>query len=321
MLHHLGVELVDVGHKGRAARAGEEALFHQLLGLKIGHHVRAQGSLQHGIEAHGLQRRHHLAGGHGELAGDGRRHHRVQRCSALLLAVLEHLHHVQDFAPVHNGAEGALVHARPAADALALVNMGLLVFVHADGPGLAGALAGADVLGDCAVRAGLHAASAGNALVMVNHRRMVREGDSALGARIGAAVGNAAAACVADGHLAHRALVTGNGQHLHLGGVAGVSAHGHLHPLGDDGAFLVDAAAHGGLRAGNDGFRDVQQSLPQLVLPGQASHLTKYLVLQLLYVCVKLWHDILPPRQIVEKLTLGIYHSEYRFDNCFADSC
>ena len=80
-----------------------------------------------------------------------------------------------------------------------------------------------------------------------------------LRAGVGATVGNAAAAGVADGYLADRALVAGDGQHLHLGGVAGMSAHGHLHPLGDDGPFLVDAAAHGGLGTGNDGFRYVQQ--------------------------------------------------------------
>ena len=88
-----------------------------------------------------------------------------------------------------------------------------------------------------------------------------------LRAGVGAAVGNAAAAGVADGYLADRALVAGDGQHLHPGGVAGMSAHGHLHPLGDDGPFLVDAAAHGGLGTGNDGFRYVQQpsrSLPSL---------------------------------------------------------
>ena len=80
-----------------------------------------------------------------------------------------------------------------------------------------------------------------------------------LRAGVGATVGNAAAAGVADGYLADRALVAGDEQHLHLGGVAGMSAHGHLHPLGDDGPFLVDAAAHGGLGTGNDGFRYVQQ--------------------------------------------------------------
>ena len=45
-----------------------------------------------------------------------------------------------------------------------------------------------------------------------------------LRAGVGAAVGNAAAAGVADGYLADRALVAGDGQHLHLGGVAGMSA-------------------------------------------------------------------------------------------------
>lgn len=49
-----------------------------------------------------------------------------------------------------------------------------------------------------------------------------------LRAGVGATVGNAAAAGVADGYLADRALVAGDGQHLHLGGVAGMSAHGHL---------------------------------------------------------------------------------------------
>ena len=321
MLHHLGIELVDVGHEGRAARAGEEALLHQLLGLEVGHHVRTQGGLQHGVEAHGLQRGHHLPGGHGKLTGDGRRHHRIQRRAALLLAILEHLHHIQDFAPVHNRAEGALIHARAAADALVFVNVGLFVFIHADSPGLAGALAGADVLGDGAVGAGLHATAAGNALVVVNHRRMVREGNRTLGAGVGAAVGNAAAAGVADGHLADGALVAGDGQHLHLGGVAGMAAHGHLYPLGDNGPFLVDAAAHGGLGPGDDGLRDGQQFLPQLVLLGQAGHLTKHFVLQLLYVCVELGHDFLLPRQIVEKLSLGICHSGQGFDRGVVDSC
>ena len=99
-----------------------------------------------------------------------------------------------------------------------------------------------------------------------------------LRAGVGATVGNAAAAGVADGYLADRALVAGDGQHLHLGGVAGMSAHGHLHPLGDDGPFLVDAAAHGGLGTGNDGFRYVQQPSRSLSSPARraASRSTLY---------------------------------------------
>ena len=99
-----------------------------------------------------------------------------------------------------------------------------------------------------------------------------------LRAGVGATVGNAAAAGVADGYLADRALVAGDGQHLHLGGVAGMSAHGHLHLLGDDGPFLVDAAAHGGLGTGNDGFRYVQQPSRSLSSPARraASRSTLY---------------------------------------------
>ena len=152
---------------------------------------------------------------------------------------------VQQKALVLNGAEGALIHARAAGDALAAVDVGHMVFALLDGLDLARALAGAHMVLNGAVGADGGALAAVDALVGVDVGVMVVvKGDRAARAGAGAAVRDAAAAVGADPVAADGALVAGDADDLDHVGVFLVPTHGNLHALGHDGAFLVDAAAH-----------------------------------------------------------------------------
>ena len=169
MLLQLGELLLDVVHKGGAARAGEEALFGQLGSLGVGYHVRAQGGLYHVEEAQLLDTGDNLAQlGVAELAGDGGRHHSVELVVLVVVALFNHVHHVQDKGLIHNGAKGALVDAGAAGDAGLVVDVGSAAVRHADGFNLAGVLAGALLVDDGAVGADLGALATLYALGFVN---------------------------------------------------------------------------------------------------------------------------------------------------------
>ena len=166
--------------------------------------------------------------------------------------------------------------------------MCLFIGVHFNGTGLAGTLTGTNILRNGAIGASGYALTAGNALAVIDKCMMVREGDCALGTRIGAAMSDAATTGVTDRHLAHRTLVTGNGQHFHFSGMIRMPAQRHLYTLLHNGTLFINAATHGRLRTGNDFLSDGEQSLCQSVVLCQPCHFSKNLVLQFLYVRVKL---------------------------------
>ena len=284
-----GEALFDVADKGGAAAGGEEALFGELLGLGVGDHVRAKRRLHHAEEAQLLEARDHLTQlGIDKLAGDGGGDDGVDLVLLVALALTDNMDGIQKEALVLDGAEGALIDARAAGDALAVVDMRHMVFALLDGFDLARALAGAHVVLDGAVGADGGALTAVDALVGVDVRVVVVvKGDCAARAGAGAAVGDAAAAVGPHAVAADRALVAGDADDLDHVGVFLVPTHGDLHALGHDGALLVDAAAHGALGAGGDGLGDVQVAV--LERPGivVARDLLEHLVLELLNVGVE----------------------------------
>ena len=170
--------------------------------------------------------------------------------------------------------------ALAAGDALVIVDVGLAVLAHGDGVHGAGPLAGTHVLHNGVVGAGGYALAAQNALVVVDDRAVVHNGDSPLGTDLLTPVGNTAPAGLAHADLAHRALVAGHGEHLHHRADFLVAAHGHLDTLVDNGPLLVDAAAHLRLGAGDDLLGNLEQRRRvELILPGQLGHRGEHLVL------------------------------------------
>ena len=71
-----------------------------------------------------------------------------------------------------------------------------------------------------------------------------------------------------------------------------VAAQRQTHALVDDGALLVDAAAHFGLAVGNDPLGHAQQLLGhEPSIEGQLRHTAQHLVFQLLNVGIKKRHE------------------------------
>ena len=125
---------------------------------------------------------------------------------------------------------------------------------------------------------------------MVDGGLVVDDGDGLLGAGVDAPGGNTAPAGGAYLDLGHRTLVTGDLQPLGHTGVGAVPSQSHLHPLGDNGPLLINAAAHLGLGAGDDLLWHIQDTGGKAVLPGQFGHRPQYIVLQFLDRCFKLSH-------------------------------
>ncbi len=249
VLRHGGVVLMGQVDESGAAGGREEALLHQLLGFVVRHGVRAPGGLLHPVEAQLQYALVDLLGGDVRvLRADGGRDHRVGVVDLVVKGVFDDLDGLGDEGLVRDRAEGALVYARAAGHAFLQFDFGLLgVGIDGDGLGLAGLDAGPLQPQYRAVGAGLRAAAALHALVLVDGGVAVEDAYGVLRAGVHAVVGDAAAAGLGDGDAVHRALVAGDGQHLHHVGVARVAAQRQLHTLVDDGPLLVDAAAHGGL--------------------------------------------------------------------------
>ena len=271
---------LDVADKARTAGAGQKALLRQLPGLLHGHHVRAQSGLDDGEEAQLFQARNHLAQvGVSKLAGNGGSHHRVYLVLGVVLALFQHVDHVEHEGLIRHRAKGAHVNAGPALDALPVINSRGVVLVDGDGLYLAGHLAGALAVHNGGIGADLGALAALHALGFVDVRHMVVvKRDGAPLAHVLTAVGQAPPAGVGDLVPSSRALIAGNVNDLDNVGVVGMAAHGHLHPFGQNGPLLVHAAAHGGLFAGNDGLGNVHHVLQEFILPGKPGGLPKDLV-------------------------------------------
>ena len=101
--------LLDIGDKRRAAGAGQKALFHQLTGFGIRHHVGAQRRLDDRMETQLLQTGDDLSQlGIGELAGDGGGYDGVDVVFAVVLAFFNHVDDIEDVGFIGDGAEGTL---------------------------------------------------------------------------------------------------------------------------------------------------------------------------------------------------------------------
>ena len=289
-----GEGFFDIGDKAGAAAGGEEALFSQLLGFLVGDHVGAESSFDHSKEAQMLERGNDLTNLHvHKLAGNGGSHYGIYAVVLVVVAFADQAQGVQQEALVLNGAEGALVYAGAAGDALAVVDMRYMILALRNGLHLACALAGANMVLDGAVGADAGALAAVDALVGVDGGVMiVIKADGTAGTDAGTAVCDAAAAVRTYTVAADRALVAGDVDDFHHIGIALVAAHGDLDAFGYNGALLVDAAAQFALGAGGDHLGNVQINVLQTAFVVVTCHLAQNLVFQFLYVCIKQTHDI-----------------------------
>ena len=230
--------------------------------------------------------------GVGELAGDRGRDDGVEPVVRVAGAALDEIHDVEDIRFVGDRAERALVHAGAAGDALVVVNRGgERLFVPRNGLDLAGVLAGALMVGNRTVRADLGAGAALDALLLVDDGALVLvEADGAALADVLAAVRDAAAAGFGDGVAADRTLVAGDVDDLDDVGVLLVAAERHTDAFADDGALLIDAAAHRRLRPLDDHLGNLGVAVEQLIFKRQPRDLAENLVFQMLYLGVELSH-------------------------------
>ncbi|CDC60546.1 unknown [Clostridium sp. CAG:448] len=291
----LGEILVDIVHKRRAAGAGQKAFFGKLTRFRLRDHIGAQRRFDHGVEAQCAQARHHLPQlCIGKLAGDGRRHHRIDLVILIAVAALQHINDIQNEGFVHNGTERALVNAGAAGNALAVVDARLLFVAHGNGAHFAGGFARTLVVPDCAVGANLGTGTAFLTLGLIDMRHMVLiKHDGAEFTHVLATVRQASAAGVCHFIPADRAFVAGNIDDLNHIRVVLVAAHCDLHTLGKNCAFLIDAAPHGRRLAGDDGLGNVNGGFRQAICPCLSGNLPQNLVFQVLYLGIKLSHFVL----------------------------
>lgn len=292
MGHHGGEVLFDKRDESGAAGACEEALFDQLARFSLGYHVGAESRLYDCMEAERLDSAYHLTElCVGELAGDGGRNDRIDLVLFVVVALLDEVDHVEDERLIHYRAEGALIYARAAGDALFVVDGCGFVLAHGDRLYLAGVLAGALTADYSGVGADLGARSAADAEGFVDVRHMlVVKGYRVATADVLAAVSQTAAAGVCDLVAAHGAFVTGDLYDLYDVGIFLVSAHGELYALGEDRALLVNAAAHRGGGAGNDLRRYVKDRLKKRVVPRLTRDLAQDLVFEMLNFGIEFSH-------------------------------
>ena len=290
--YELGERRLDVFYERGTAGAGQEAFLDKFLRLGQGDHIRAERRLNYGEEAELFESRDDLT----ELcicklAGDRGCDDRIYLGIFAALALFQEVDDVEDIGTVGDGAERALVHARTAGNALFVVDLCRLVFVHGDCFDLAGILTGTLAVGDRGKGADLRTLTALHALGFINVRHMVVvKGDRAALADVLTAVCKASATGIGDFIAGSRALVAGDLDDLdHMLTVIGAS-HGDLHALAEDRTLLVHATAHGRLLAGHDLLRNIERILQQSSVPCLARDFAQDLVFEVLYFGIKLSH-------------------------------
>ena len=253
----------------------------------------AESRLDYRKEAESFDTSNYLSElGIGELTGNRRSNYSISLIFRIADTALNHIDYLQNIRLIGYRAEGTLIYARSAGYTFIVVYMRRLGLVHTYCLDLAGALAGTNIIVYRAVRANLGAHTALDAFALVNVRYViVVEGDSSALAHVLATVSKTAAARACYLVTAHRTLVAGYIYNLNDVLVARVTAHSDFYTLAENGAFLINAAAHSRLSAGNNGFRDVEGSLGKSARPSLARDLAQNLIFEILYLCIKLFHS------------------------------
>ena len=140
---------------------------------------------------------------------------------------------------------------------------------------------------DGGVGAGLGAFAALDALVLIDGGAVVHDGDGVFGAHFLATVYHTATASGRDIDAVNRTFVAGAVDNLDDVGVALVAAHRHLDAVLQNGAFLVDAAARFGFRAGAEQLGHFHVGVLQSAFVSATDDFFQYFVFDELYVGIK----------------------------------
>ena len=288
VLCKLGEVLFHEHDERGAARRREDALLLPLLRLVIERDVRAERRFHDLVEAEPADARYDLFDLRIlELADDGGRDDGVHVVLFAVFALFQDLDGVHDEGLIHDRAEGALVHARAAHDALIVVDDRLFVLADGDRLDLAGGDARALLRDDRAVRARLGALAAFDALGLIHDRLVVDDLDRPFRADLLAAVHDAAAAGGRHEDAADGAFVAGDVDDLDDVGVLPVAAERELDALLHDGALLEHAAAHRGFRSRRDLLGNVYVQVLVTMLIFVADDRFEHVVFEFLYRCVE----------------------------------
>jgi len=283
---------VYVGHESGAAGACEETLFRKLARLGKSDKIGAESGFDDLVKSELAQTRDDLTVLRiCKLACDRGSDHSIDLARALALALFDDLDDVNDEGLIRDRAEGALINAGAATDALVVVDKSRLLLVHRNCLDLAGVLTGTGALYDSGVGADLRAGTALDAFRFVDMRDVVFvEGERALLANVLATVGKAASAGIRDLISADGTLVTGDLDDLNDVGVLSVAADSKLNALAKYCALLINATAHRRLVSGNDDLGNVDAILKQAVVPRKTGDLAEHLIFQMLNFCIEFTH-------------------------------
>lgn len=245
-------------YERRTARGRENALFLPFPRLVVQRDVRAERRFDHLVETEFADTRDDLLYfGVFELADDRGRDDRVHVVFSVVFGFFQNVDGLHDHGFIDDGAEGALIDARAAGNALVVVDARLFVFVHVDRLDLARSDARPLLRDDGAVRARLRAFPAFDALALVDDRLSVDDLNGVLRASLLTAVYDTAAAGRRDEHAPDGTFVAGDVDDFHHVGIVFIAAERQFDTFLHDGALLIDTTAHFRLGSRRDLFGDI----------------------------------------------------------------
>ena len=277
----VGEGFLNIVHKRRTAGTGQKSLFCKLLAFCVCHHICAQRSLHHRVETQLLEPGYHLTQlCIGELAGNGGSNHCEHLVILVVIALFDHINHIENVGFVRNGAKGTLIHTGTAGNTLIIVNGCRLVLVHMQRLDLTCIFTRTSPAVDGSIGTYLGTGTAIFALGLVNMRNvLIIKGDGAEPAYILASVSQASPAGIGDLISTHRAFIAGNLNDLDHVGIFLIAPHCQLDTLPQNCPLLVYTAAHGRRIARHDDLRNIQQIVQQSIVPCLPGNLPKHLVL------------------------------------------
>ena len=290
----IGECLLDISNERRAAGACEEALFYELCRFAERNHICTKSCFNNGVEAKTLDTGYDLTELRiSELAGDRRSDNCVYLVFGILFALENHIDNVKNIGLIGDSAERALIYTSTAGDTLIVVDLCIFMFgMLCDRANLARTFARTLEVLDRAVRTNLRTHTAVYTLGFVNVCNVVFvKGDSTLLTYVFATVSKTAAANVSYLITTYRTFVASSGDNLDDIGVGTVAAHCELYAVVNDRSFLVYAATHGRFVTGNDNIGDIGYVFKKILGPCKTCNLTKNLIFQMLYFCIKLSHN------------------------------
>ena len=298
MLYNAGEVRLDVLNERRTAGAGKKSLFRKLLSLLKSNHISTERSLDNVLEAEVLKSGNNLSElSVRELAGNGGSNDCVYSgtvFTGVLAALLKKIDSVYNIGLINDSAEGTLIYAGTALNALAVVDLCRLIVVHGDCLNLAGILAGTLTSYDSGEGTYLRTGAALSALGLVNVSNVVVvEADSAELTYVLATVCHTSTTSVSYLVSTNGTLVARYLNNLDNVGVVLVTTHSELYSLAKDRTLLVNAASGGCFLSRCNDFGDINKIFKKLIFPSKSCNLSENLILYMLYFCIKFAHNCL----------------------------